>query len=91
MKIENSKSPNVQLAKKGTSVMDESEPLMSPDMAMHHLQKAEEIRGNPKMMSMLKEYHKKMGKTIKAQPVKSIDDIKKARDEAIKDSDKDGV
>jgi predicted oxidoreductase len=60
-------------------------PEMDVSQAMHHLEKAEEIKSNKKLMAQIQKHHSKMGKVIGHKKIKSIDDLKKARDEAMKD------
>jgi hypothetical protein len=63
-------------------------PQMDVAQAMHHLEKAEEIKADSKLMAQIKKHHAKMGKLVKANmPVKSLAELKKAaKDEMEKDN-----
>lgn len=52
-------------------------PEMDVSMALHHLEKAEEIKKNKKLMAQIKAHHEKLGQVIGGKkPVKSLDELK---------------
>ena len=70
---------------------EKSEKVEMPEMtvseALHHLEKAEDIKADAKLMAKIKKHHTKMGKVVKSTPVKSIKELRKAAEDAFQGKD----